>query len=155
MSSKGRLERLELRDDMGLALLLSASLVLLVDQLTKALVAWRLAVGQAVRVGWGLKIRHVANIGRGHWLLYNRTVLVLLWPLALGGLIFVTQHGYFQHPAAQVGLGAALGGAASNLCDRLRCRAVIDFVDLGWWPVFNIADVAVTLGAIAALCFMR
>jgi len=54
-----------------------------------------------------------------------------------------------------VGLGAALGGAASNLYDRLRRGAVIDFLDVGWWPVFNLADVAITLGTITALWFLR
>lgn len=47
--------------------------------------------------------------------------------------------------ATAVGLG--LGGAASNLADRFRLGAVIDFIDLGFWPVFNIADIALTLAA--------
>ncbi len=113
-------------------------------------------MGQAVRVGCGVRIRHVANPGGRHWLLRSRIALLLLWATAVGSIILVIQLGYFfQQPVAQVGLGAALGGAAGNLCDRLRRGAVIDFVDLGWWPVFNVADVAITLGAIAALCFMR
>ena len=50
-----------------------------------------------------------------------------------------------------VSLGAVLGGAAGNLIDRLRLRAVIDFLDFhlaGWhWPAFNIADCAICIGA--------
>ena len=50
-----------------------------------------------------------------------------------------------------VSLGAILGGAAGNLIDRLRLRAVIDFLDFylaGWhWPAFNIADCAICIGA--------
>ena len=60
-----------------------------------------------------------------------------------------------QHPAAQAGLGAALGGAAGNVYDRLRRGVVIDFVDLGWWPAFNLADAAITLGALTALWLLR
>jgi signal peptidase II len=49
----------------------------------------------------------------------------------------------------QVGLSAALGGATSNLIDRFRHGAVIDFIDLGFWPVFNLADVAIVFGLAA------
>ena len=137
-------------------LLLSAGLVFVVDQLTKALVVRRLAEGHSVRVGWGVQIRHVANASRSQRPWHHRIALLFLWALALGCIILVTRQGYFyQHPAAQVGLGTALGGATSNLYDRVRHGAVIDFLDVGWWPVFNLADVAITLGAIAALWFIR
>jgi len=42
----------------------------------------------------------------------------------------------------------ALGGAAGNLIDRLRLGYVIDFIDLHFWPVFNVADIGITCGAI-------
>jgi signal peptidase II len=45
-------------------------------------------------------------------------------------------------------LSAILGGAVGNLADRLRWGYVIDFLDLRIWPVFNIADIAITFGAI-------
>jgi len=47
-----------------------------------------------------------------------------------------------------VGLGMALGGAAGNLIDRLRLGYVLDFLDLHFWPVFNVADIGITCGAI-------
>ncbi|MCR5561772.1 MAG: signal peptidase II [Desulfovibrio sp.] len=52
------------------------------------------------------------------------------------------------------GLGLVLGGALGNLLDRLRFRAVVDFLDVYWrdwhWPAFNIADSAICLGAFLA-----
>jgi hypothetical protein len=79
-------------------------------------------------------------------------MLVLLWCAALAAIVAATESGQiFQVGAAQVGLGAAMGGSASNLYDRVWRRAVIDFLDLRWWPIFNVADVGITLGAIAAL----
>lgn len=52
------------------------------------------------------------------------------------------------------GLGLVLGGALGNLFDRLRFRAVVDFLDVYWrdwhWPAFNIADSAICLGAFLA-----
>ena len=61
----------------------------------------------------------------------------------------------FQPLVAQIGLGSAIGGATSNLYDRIRRGAIIDFIDVGWWPVFNLADVAITLGVIMALWCIR
>ena len=46
------------------------------------------------------------------------------------------------------GLAAALGGAVGNLIDRGRFGAVVDFVDLHVWPIFNLADTAIVLGAV-------
>ena len=141
---------------MALKLLLPAILVLLVDQLTKTLVARCLAEGQSVFVGPCVQIRHVANAGGRQWFVRNPPALLLLWGSALVSIILVVQQAYFfRHAAAQIGLGAALGGAASNLYDRLRRGVVIDFLRVGWWPVFNLADVAITLGAIGALWFIR
>lgn len=47
----------------------------------------------------------------------------------------------------EIGMALMLGGAVGNLIDRLRFHAVIDFLDLRVWPVFNVADSAITIGA--------
>jgi signal peptidase II len=44
----------------------------------------------------------------------------------------------------------AFGGAAGNLLDILRLRSIVDFIDLHWWPVFNLADVAIVAGLVVA-----
>ena len=44
-------------------------------------------------------------------------------------------------------IGAALGGAAGNIADRLRHGAIVDFIAIGRWPLFNLADVAIVMGA--------
>jgi lipoprotein signal peptidase len=46
-----------------------------------------------------------------------------------------------QSRAALIGAGSALGGTMGNLLDILRRRSIVDFIDLGWWPAFNLADV--------------
>jgi signal peptidase II len=53
-----------------------------------------------------------------------------------------------------MGLAAAFAGSASNLYDRLQNGVVIDFLDLGWWPASNVADVALVLGVAVALRFL-
>ena len=77
-----------------------------------------------------------------------------LWALMLGSLLALVQWGpLFQGEAALLGLGAAVGGATGNLIDRLWRGGVVDFIDLRWWPVFNLADVAIVGGVAAALWF--
>jgi signal peptidase II len=55
---------------------------------------------------------------------------------------------------AEVGAGLLIGGAVGNLVDRLfrgeawMRGAVVDFIDMQWWPIFNIADMGVTIGAV-------
>lgn len=57
---------------------------------------------------------------------------------------------WFQSASALAGLGFALGGAAGNLLDIVSRKHIVDFIDLGWWPVFNVADVAIVGGLILA-----
>ncbi|WP_322816031.1 signal peptidase II [Chloroflexus sp.] len=51
-----------------------------------------------------------------------------------------------------VSVGMIFGGGLSNLVDRIRQGYVVDFIQFGWWPVFNLADSAITIG-VAALAF--
>jgi signal peptidase II len=124
------------------------------DQFAKMLVTRHLAEGQSVSVVSWVRIRRVTN-GRGV-LLPNPRVLLLVLAAVLGGICLIVQQGYFfQHCAAQFSLGMALGGASSNVYDQLRRGGVIDFLDLGWWPVFNLADIAITIGVPMALWFLH
>jgi lipoprotein signal peptidase len=52
--------------------------------------------------------------------------------------------------AAAVALAIAVAGAASNLIDLRRRGAVVDHIAIGWWPAFNLADAAITVGTVAA-----
>jgi signal peptidase II len=57
------------------------------------------------------------------------------------------------HPLLNVGLALPLGGAIGNMIDRVRLGRVVDFIDLRWWPVFNVADSAITVGAVVLMCY--
>lgn len=73
--------------------------------------------------------------------------MVLVWLTALMSAVVLHHSGaWFQTHGALLGLGLALGGAAGNLADILRSGYVVDFIDLRWWPVFNLADVAIVAG---------
>lgn len=135
--------------------LLFAALVVAADQATKAAVTNRLGSGKIVSVGPWLRVHCVVTRFRHQGLLRRPAVLLLIWAAALAVVLLATNSGhFFQRRTAQMGLGAALAGSGSNLYDRLRHGRVIDFLDLGWWPASNLADVAIVLGVIMALRFL-
>ena len=132
-------------------MLLSAGFVAAIDQSSKWLVTHQLKGERFFSPGTPVRIRHVTNTGSTLRLAQNRAVLLTLWGFAVLSIISLVWCGLFFHTfAAQVGLGVALGGATGNLVDRLLHGRVIDFIDVGFWPVFNIADMAIVLGLAVA-----
>lgn len=78
-------------------------------------------------------------------------------PVTLAALLFLELGAAalaagFSAPALQVALGLAAGGATGNTIDQMRYGGVVDFIDLKVWPAFNLADMAIVLGA--ALAFI-
>jgi signal peptidase II len=56
-----------------------------------------------------------------------------------------------RHPVLPVALGLVLGGSLSNLADRVRLGHVTDFLDVRWWPAFNLADTFIVVGVLVLL----
>lgn len=134
-----------------LDLLVAGSLVLFLDQWSKRVVQLRAGLS-AISLGHVLRIRHARSVRNMYTRNAARFALVLVWLTALVSGIMLHRAGdRLQSHAAMFGLGAALGGAAGNLFDILRRRYVVDFIDLGWWPVFNLADIAIVGGLLLAL----
>jgi signal peptidase II len=123
--------------------------VIAADQVTKLLVEANLPLGESVPVILGvLALTHVHNRGIAFSLLGNVTLLVpAAIALTLLFLLFYNKADWTRRPRAQAALALLGGGAVGNLIDRVRVGAVVDFIDLYVWPVFNLADVAVTTGA--------
>jgi len=133
------------------ALLFSTFLLIALDQLAKASVLSRFREGESVSFGV-LAIRRVLNQKVHGRFLQSYTTQVALWGAEVVLLVGVVAFGpFFQGAVAPIALGAALGGAGSNLLDRLRCGGVVDFIDLGFWPVFNLADVAIVAGILTSV----
>lgn len=126
-------------------------IVLALDQGSKHLVVDR----GASRTGTGLiRIRAVSNpIG---WIgaFRNRTALLIFWALTAAGMALLAVVEPTSGGGVQGALGAAFGGVTGNTIDRLWRGGVVDFVDLRIWPVFNLADAAITGGVLAALALL-
>jgi signal peptidase II len=133
-------------------LLLVAVAGLFVDQFSKAVVARHAGKGP-ISLCRFLQIRVVNNVT------INRRIgrlMVVVWILAGASiLLLVGQRLYFDSTIARIGLGLALGGAAGNLFDRLARGHIIDFIEIGFWPVFNVADVAIVVGLPLAFLHLR
>lgn len=140
----------------GLLFLALAVGVVIVDQITKKVAEEKL-LDSGVRTvdvpltGEMLRMTYVENRGAAFGLLQDQTTFFVVVGLVVIGVIaasyrYLPRSGFLIHLA----LGLQLGGAVGNLIDRLRRGYVVDFVDFGyranWWPVFNVADAAITVG---------
>jgi signal peptidase II len=135
-------------------LLISACIVVIFDQVLKAIVISRLDEGQSCSLACWFGLRRITNRGGAFGLAGRPIVLVMLWCFAVGVVLWCVLDGrFFQRPITYFSLGAALGGATSNLLDRLRRGGVIDYIAAPLWPVFNLADAAIVLGISVALIF--
>ena len=129
-------------------LLATTGLVVLADQGAKLALRRCLAPG-TVSLGWLGQIRIVEA---SMWLerrgaRHTAPALVGVWFTAALGLVLVTT----SLPSALPYVGVLLGGSLSHVVERLRRGAVTDYVCLRCWPAFDLADVAITLGAIGVV----
>lgn len=131
------------------ALVLAA--VLVVDQVTKALVRGGLEVGEQDPILPAVKLVHVRNTGVAFGAFAGGGVIVIVLVVAALTALLA----YFLTHADRRGVwlptGLLLGGSLGNIVDRVRDGAVTDFVQLPSWPAFNVADIAITFGVIALL----
>jgi signal peptidase II len=132
-------------------LIAAALLALACDQAAKlAAVAAGRDDAHARRLGI---FRYVRNPGRLH-LLRRPSILVAVWTFEITLLLVLATAGPWSgSTAAQAGFGLVIGGASGNFLDRLLRGAIVDFVDLRVWPIFNLADVSVVCGVVMVALF--
>lgn len=129
-------------------------LAVFLDQLTKQLVLDNLGLGASWPDDGFFRFTFVRNDGTAFGLFQDNGTLLTVVSLAAVGLIV-----YFYREAAmaswftRVALGLQLGGAAGNIIDRFRHGYVVDFIDVGAWPIFNIADSAIMTGIVALIAY--
>ena len=132
----------------------TAAVVFAVDHLTKWLVVQHLALGEQMWARAPVSITHVVNRGAAFGLFPQFQWLYLIVAIVVGAYILVAGHRFGTTWYRQVLLGLVLGGALSNGIDRLLQGYVVDFVNLHWWPVFNVADSAVVVGILGSVLLL-
>jgi signal peptidase II len=124
--------------------------VIALDQITKYLAETRLPSGLSVRVaGKLLYLTTLHNSGGAFGIMQSWTgVLTVVSLVAVAVIVVYSRKKGVLPVLVSLGLSLQLGGALGNAIDRLRFGYVVDFIDLGWWPVFNVADTAITVGIV-------
>jgi signal peptidase II len=125
----------------------TALLVVALDQATKAVVRASLARGEVWPDDWPVRLHYVTNTGAAFGILKDQTGFLIVTALiGLAAIYLYYRYPPFDHLVAPLAIGLMLGGALGNLVDRVRLGEVTDFIDVGWWPSFNVADSAISVG---------
>jgi signal peptidase II len=136
-----------------------SAIIVATDQLTKAVVMARIPPGASERViGRFLSLTPTTNTGGAFSLFQARNgAFVAIAFVAIAAIVIAYQRYQRRDLWASAALSLALGGAIGNLIDRLRFHYVQDFFDIHVWPIFNIADSAITCGIVilAAIAIFR
>ncbi len=142
--------RLEREAGYGYRLMaLIAVAVVVVDQLTKMIVRAAIPVGDTVDVMPGIHLVNTVNTGIAFGLFPGSQTAVAALTLIAIGVIGVLLVGFAgRHALVPIGGGLLLGGSIGNLIDRIGRDGVTDFIAIGPWPQFNVADIGVTVGAL-------
>ena len=148
--------------------LVLAAVILVADQAAKLVVQQSLALWERIAVIPGLfNLVHYRNPGAAFGLMdgpnlpWRDALLIGITALAVGLILYMLLTSRSRDTWLCLGLGAILGGAVGNLVDRIRLGMVLDYLDLYLgsfhWPAFNLADAAISLGAVTVLItsFMR
>ncbi len=125
--------------------------VILLDHLTKWVVAQSIPLGSSIWPHAVVSIDHVTNSGAA-WSLFPqlRWLYLAIAVIVSAYLAFLAWN--WKGALWQVAvLGCIIGGALSNGLDRLFQGYVVDFIDFHFWPVFNVADMGIVLGILAAV----
>ena len=135
-----------------------ALLVIIGDQITKAMVERLIPEGTLVPVLPGFfNLTHTKNTGVAFGIFsgspapWKTALLIVVSALLIVAVVGFVWRSRPLHWGANVGLALVLGGALSNLADRIRAGQVVDFLDIYWrsyhWYAFNLADSAIVVGA--------
>jgi len=130
-------------------LILVTTSVLLIDQITKLVIVSNLYRGEAIPQEGLFRIKHTVNTGSAFGLFHNQTVFLIFASfIGVGILVFLYRQNNLSGILPKLSLSLQLGGAIGNLLDRIRYGYVVDFIQIGFWPVFNIADSCIVIGII-------
>ena len=129
--------------------------VIICDQLTKYVVRETIPLYETfIQVGI-FSIVHGQNTGSAFGLFAgftNYLIVASLIGLALILYFFVKQAS--ANLFVRIAVGLIVGGAVGNLIDRVKDGFVVDFISVGWWPAFNVADSAISIGMTVMVLFM-
>lgn len=133
---------------------LVALAVIALDQISKFLVRTNMTLGQSIPEEGFFRITYATNTGGAFGIFANQAFLITI--IAIAGIITIliyVRYSPLNRMPFRIALGLLLGGTAGNLIDRLSIGWVVDFIDIGAWPVFNLADSVIVVSMIILVYF--
>lgn len=119
----------------------------LADQISKLIIKNWLLLYESWPASGLIRITHGTNSGTAFGLFPDQTfILIIASFLAIGFLVYFYRTHSVPNIFLRLAVGLQLGGAFGNLIDRVRFGEVVDFIRVGWWPTFNLADSAIVIG---------
>ncbi len=147
-------QRIRARWRRDLLFFLIALVVIAADQFTKSQVREHLLYGE---VGWSFgpaQIIHFTNSGAAFGILQGQTLfLIMMSVFGLGAIAMYYFYPPMDHWIVRIALGLQLGGALGNFIDRVRLGEVTDWIDVGGFPTFNVADACISVSIVVVLGF--
>ncbi len=134
-----------------------ALVIFFLDQLTKYLVLQHIPLGESWSFFPALarlfRFTHITNTGAAFGMFPQLGVAFMIVAIiVIIAIVLFYHHLPIANPWIRLSLGLQLGGALGNLADRLNYGHVVDFVDIGFWPIFNLADLSI-VGGVAILAY--
>lgn len=124
-------------------------LLFILDRASKVWARHSLAPEGSVQVLPFFHLTYVENTGAAWGILHgNNTLLIGVSIALLGGLLYLRRTWPRENLWSHYGMALVAGGALGNLYDRIRFGCVVDYLDFLVWPVFNLADSCITVGAV-------
>ncbi len=132
---------------------LIVSIFFLLDQISKEIIIRTLKVGESIPEEGFFRFTHVRNFGSAFSIIQDANLFLMI--VGILAIILITYFLIFvakDSVTLQISISLQLSGAFGNIIDRIRLGSVTDFIDVGSWPVFNIADSCISVG-MAMLAF--
>ena len=139
--------------------LLVAAVIVLLDQISKAWALGALSDGRIIHVIWTMQFNLTFNRGMAFSRGTGIGPIIGVIGLVVVVLLLLSLR-RADNALTRVATGLIIGGAVGNILDRLfrgsgwMRGAVVDFIDFQWWPVFNVADMAIMIGAATLMVAM-
>lgn len=130
--------------------------IVMLDQLLKAVMVQWIGPGSTVHrwelAGRFLAFEYLENRGAAFGIMPSQTDLLTAMSIVIAGFGMVLMwREASTHPFTAIAIGMVVGGAIGNIIDRIRLGYVVDFIAVGEWPKFNLADAMITAGIVLLL----
>lgn len=125
-------------------------LLIIIDQISKWMIQSKFLINESMPIIKNIfHLTYVQNFGAAFGILKHQKIFfVVMTIFVIGGIVIFLKKQKNLHKLVPYSLSLIVGGAIGNLIDRVRLGYVVDYFDFRIWPIFNIADISIVIGAV-------